>query len=134
MADEILGSVQKRWIEDVFEGFLTKKCYTKLESLLTPTDPSLHYSIEVSVQDLHHYNGEFVDHLIQNPLQLFPILEDTLIRAVGAVCKAAVEAENMVMKSHLHVRFTEFLQCSELIRDTVPQSRDTGRLLQLSGN
>ena len=34
---------------------------------------------------------------------------------------------------HLHVRFTEYFQCSELIRDTVPQTRDIGSLLQFSG-
>ena len=39
-----------------------------------------------------------------------------------------------VLKSLAHIRFTEFLQCSELIRITVPQARDTGRLLQFSGD
>lgn len=38
-----------------------------------------------------------------------------------------------VMKMLAHIRCIEFFQCSELVRDTVPQARDTGNLLQLSG-
>ena len=64
MEKDEVSLAQKVWIEgkkvfirndliyfvhsDLFEAFLMKKYLAELKSLLTLTDPSLHYSIEIS--------------------------------------------------------------------------------------
>ena len=52
--------------------------------------------VSCSMQDLHHFSGELTEYLIKNSLNVLPILDDTLIRALQTIYKSSPESEKLV--------------------------------------
>jgi DNA helicase MCM9 len=126
-----LSPSERRLIEGAVEGFLMKHYQPHLTSLIT--EPAHHYSITVNALELFDYSADMGQLLLDHPTAVLAVCDESLHRLLSTTHKAHSNQPFSVPISQVHMRLCSLPVCPELTRSRIPQTRDQGRLLAVSG-
>ncbi|XP_041831759.1 DNA helicase MCM9 [Melanotaenia boesemani] len=129
----LMSPEQEALIGRVFEAYLTEHHHDDILQLNTDASEETHYPVVVNAMTLFEANMEVGDFFNAYPNEVLAIFDDVLQRKAVEISDDASRVKQQRLRQTLHTRITGLPVCPELIRHTIPRSRDVGHFLSVTG-